>query len=86
MRTYVSESYLDVSGVPHHSHCTSPTPLQSLHQLEQFPADTQGPWIHEVVSIPVHVHPLETIGNETRQTRQHVFTHQQPNVGVDEPT
>ncbi|GBM03535.1 hypothetical protein AVEN_95425-1 [Araneus ventricosus] len=25
-----------------------------------------GSWIHEVVSIPVHVHPPDTIGNETR--------------------
>ncbi|GFV61433.1 uncharacterized protein TNCV_2937751 [Trichonephila clavipes] len=44
-----------------------------------------GPWIHEVVSIPIHVHQLDSIGNETRQTRQRVSSHQQSNVGVDVP-
>ena len=29
--------------------------------------------------------PLDTIGNVTRQTRQHVSSHQQPNVCVDGP-
>ncbi|GBN08537.1 hypothetical protein AVEN_142792-1 [Araneus ventricosus] len=38
-----------------------------------------GPWIHEVVSIPVHVYPPDTIGNETRLTRQLVSSHQQFN-------
>ncbi|GBM12899.1 hypothetical protein AVEN_114973-1 [Araneus ventricosus] len=44
-----------------------------------------GPWIHEVVSIPVHVHPPDTIGNETLQTRQLVSSHQQFNGGVGGP-
>ncbi|GBM98241.1 hypothetical protein AVEN_116367-1 [Araneus ventricosus] len=44
-----------------------------------------GPWIHEVVSTTVHVHPPDTIGNETRQTRQLVSSHQQFNAGVGGP-
>jgi hypothetical protein len=55
---HLSELYLVIPGVPYHSNCTHPTPLQ----LEQSPADMQGPWIHEAVTIPVHVHPLDTIG------------------------
>ncbi|GBO35550.1 hypothetical protein AVEN_12421-1, partial [Araneus ventricosus] len=38
-----------------------------------------GLWINDVVSILVHVHPFDTIGNETRQTRQCVSSHQQSN-------
>ncbi|GFT10006.1 uncharacterized protein TNCV_1114621 [Trichonephila clavipes] len=87
--TYVpvicQESYIDVSEVPCHANCTRPIPSQSTHQLEQSPVDMSGSWIHEVVSIPVHVHQLYSIGNETRQTRQHVSRHQQFNVGVDGP-
>ncbi|GFU86414.1 uncharacterized protein TNCV_1417661 [Trichonephila clavipes] len=45
----------------------------------------EGPWIHEVVPIPVHVHQLDSIGNDTRQTRQRVSSHQQSKVGVDGP-
>ncbi|GFX91980.1 uncharacterized protein TNCV_5004441 [Trichonephila clavipes] len=41
--------------------------------------------IHEVVFIPVHVHQPNSIGNETRQTRQRVCSHQQSNVSVDGP-
>ncbi|GBN06145.1 hypothetical protein AVEN_19601-1 [Araneus ventricosus] len=41
-----------------------------------------GPRIHEVVFIPVQVHPPDTIGNETRQTRQRVSSHQQSNGGL----
>ncbi|GBM27614.1 hypothetical protein AVEN_27280-1 [Araneus ventricosus] len=44
-----------------------------------------GSWIHEVVSIPVHVHPPDTIGNETRQTRKLFSSHQQFNGGVGGP-
>ncbi|GBN26157.1 hypothetical protein AVEN_253070-1 [Araneus ventricosus] len=44
-----------------------------------------GPWILEVVSIPVHVHPADTIQNETRQTRQLVSSHQNLNGGVGGP-
>ncbi|GBO18386.1 hypothetical protein AVEN_265414-1 [Araneus ventricosus] len=44
-----------------------------------------GPWIHEVVSIPVHVHRPDTIGNKTPQTRQLVSSHQQFNGGVGGP-
>ncbi|GBM06475.1 hypothetical protein AVEN_58316-1 [Araneus ventricosus] len=34
-------------------------------------------WIIDVVSILVHVHPSDIIGNETRQTRQRISNHQQ---------
>ncbi|GFQ68017.1 uncharacterized protein TNCT_1911 [Trichonephila clavata] len=78
----LSESYLDVSGVSYHGNCTCLMPSQSLHQLEQSPDDMQGP---EFVSIPVRVHQLDSIGNETRQTRQLVSSHQQSKVGVDRP-
>ncbi|GBN41925.1 hypothetical protein AVEN_41490-1 [Araneus ventricosus] len=44
-----------------------------------------GPWIHEVVSIPVHAHPPDTIGNDTRQTKKLVSSHQQFNGGVGGP-
>ncbi|GFT98276.1 uncharacterized protein TNCV_2903781 [Trichonephila clavipes] len=67
---HLSELYLDVSGVPYHANCTRPIPSQSLHQLEQSPVDMQGPWIHEVVSIPVRVRQRDSIENETRQTGQ----------------
>ncbi|GBN06339.1 hypothetical protein AVEN_61851-1 [Araneus ventricosus] len=60
-------------------------PSQRLHQIEQSPVDMLGPWIHEVVSIPVHIHPPDTIGNETRQTRQRVSSHQQSNGSVVGP-
>ena len=77
MQVISQGTYVRVTGVisrrirvPYHSNCTCPTPLQSLLQLEQSPADMQGPWIHEFFSIPVHVHPLDTIGNKTCQTRQ----------------
>lgn len=36
----------------------------------------KGAWIHEVVAIFVHFHPINNIGNETRQARQHFFSHQ----------
>ncbi|GBO19349.1 hypothetical protein AVEN_108508-1 [Araneus ventricosus] len=45
----------------------------------------EGPWIHEVVPIPVHVHPPNTIGNVTRQTRQHVSSYQQSSSGAGCP-
>ncbi|GBM27537.1 hypothetical protein AVEN_238006-1 [Araneus ventricosus] len=45
----------------------------------------RSPWIHEVVPIPVHVHPHNTIGNVTLQTRQRVSSHQQPNSGAGCP-
>ena len=82
----LSWSYLHISGILYHFNCTHPTPLQSLHQLEQSPSDMQGLWIYEVVHIPAHVHPLDTIGNKTRQTKQYLTTHQQSNVGVDGPS
>ncbi|GBO42820.1 hypothetical protein AVEN_5414-1, partial [Araneus ventricosus] len=37
--------------------------------------------INDVVSILAHVHPSDTIRNETRQTRQRVSVHQQSNGG-----
>ncbi|GBO43579.1 hypothetical protein AVEN_253458-1, partial [Araneus ventricosus] len=82
---HLSESSLDVSEVPYHANCTRRIPSQRLHQIEQSPVDNQGPWINDVVSILVHVHPSDTIGNETRQTRQRVFSHQQSNGSVFGP-
>ncbi|GBN84543.1 hypothetical protein AVEN_142844-1 [Araneus ventricosus] len=82
---HLSELSLDVSGVPYHANCTRPIPSQRLHQIEQSPVDRQGLWINDVVSIFVHVHPSETIGNETRQTRQHFSCHQQSNGSVVGP-
>ncbi|GFX23784.1 uncharacterized protein TNCV_3597261 [Trichonephila clavipes] len=82
---HLSESYLDVSRVPYHANCTRRILSQSLHQLGEFPVDMLGPWIHEVVSIPVHVHQLNSTGNETRQTRQRVSSHRQSNVDDDGP-
>ncbi|GFT89135.1 hypothetical protein TNCV_3085281 [Trichonephila clavipes] len=46
-------------------------------------AGSGSTWILEVVSIPVHVHQLDSIGNETRQTRQRVSSQQQSNVDGD---
>ncbi|GBM96518.1 hypothetical protein AVEN_68018-1 [Araneus ventricosus] len=79
---HLSESSLDVSGNPYHTNCTRPIPSQRLHQIEQSPVDKQGLWINDVVSILVHVQPSDTIGNETRQTRQLVSSHQQSNGSV----
>ncbi|GBM51829.1 hypothetical protein AVEN_51430-1 [Araneus ventricosus] len=76
---------LDVSGVPYHANCTRPIPSQRLHQIEQSPVDKEGLWINDVVSILVHVHPSDTIGNETRQTRQLVSSQQQSNGSVVGP-
>ena len=74
------DAYVHVTCQSHMYTCpTAHTP----HQLEQSPADMQGSWFHEVVSIPIHVLRLDTIGNETRQARQHVSSHQQFSVCVD---
>ncbi|GBN11592.1 hypothetical protein AVEN_182417-1 [Araneus ventricosus] len=62
--------------------CKRSIPPQRLYQIKQFPVDMLVPWIHEVVSIPVRVHPPDTIGNETRQTWQLVSSHEQFNDGV----
>ncbi|GFX98026.1 uncharacterized protein TNCV_4906761 [Trichonephila clavipes] len=64
---------------------TRPIPSHSIHQLEQSPVDMIGAWIHEVVSIPMHVHQLDSNENETRQTRKRISSHQQSNVGVNGP-
>ncbi|GBL97036.1 hypothetical protein AVEN_254087-1 [Araneus ventricosus] len=82
---HLSESSLDVSGVPYHANCTCPIPSKRLHQIEQSPVNKQGLWINDVVSILVHAHPSDTIGNETRQTRQRVSSHQQSNGSVVGP-
>ncbi|GBM98153.1 hypothetical protein AVEN_167424-1 [Araneus ventricosus] len=76
---HLSELSLDVSGVPYHANCTRPIPSQRLHQIEQSPVDKQGLWINDVFSTLVYVHPSNTIGNETGQTRQRVSSHQQSN-------
>ncbi|GBM35093.1 hypothetical protein AVEN_157764-1 [Araneus ventricosus] len=80
---HLSESSLDVSGVPYHANCTRPIPSQRLHHIEQSPVDKQGLWINDVVSILVH--PFDTIESETRQTRQRVSSHQQSNGSVVGP-
>ncbi|GBM31055.1 hypothetical protein AVEN_46490-1 [Araneus ventricosus] len=82
---HLSESSLEVSGVRYHANFTRPIPSQGLHQIEQSPVDKQGLWINDVVSILLHVHPSYAIGIETRQTRQHVSIHQQPNGSVVGP-
>ncbi|GBM08996.1 hypothetical protein AVEN_229035-1 [Araneus ventricosus] len=79
------KSSLDVSEVPYQANCKRSIPPQRLYQIKQFAVDMLGPWIHEVVSIPVHDHIPDTIGNETRQTRQLVSSHQQFNGGVGGP-
>ncbi|GBO01817.1 hypothetical protein AVEN_148097-1 [Araneus ventricosus] len=76
---HLSESSLNVSGVTHHAICKRPIPSQRLQKIEQSPVDKRGLWINDVVSILVHVHPSDTTGNETRQTRQRVSSHQQSN-------
>ncbi|GBN08460.1 hypothetical protein AVEN_172682-1 [Araneus ventricosus] len=81
---HLSDSSLDVSGVPYHANCARPIPSQRLHQIEQSPFDKQGLWINDV-SILVHVHPSDTIGNETRQTRQRVSSHQHSNGSIVGP-
>ncbi|GBO05762.1 hypothetical protein AVEN_222880-1 [Araneus ventricosus] len=82
---HLSESSLDVSGVPYHANCTRPIPSQRIHQIEQSPVDKQGLRINYLVSTLVDVHPSDTIGNETRQTRQRVSSHQQSNGSVVGP-
>ncbi|GBN13975.1 hypothetical protein AVEN_62032-1 [Araneus ventricosus] len=82
---HLSESSLDLSGVPYHANCTRPISSQRLHLIEQSTVDKQGLWINDAVSILIHVHPSDTIGNETRQTRQRVSSHQQSNGSVVGP-
>ncbi|GBO34572.1 hypothetical protein AVEN_18661-1 [Araneus ventricosus] len=82
---HLSESSLDVSGFPYHANCTRLIPSQRLHQIEQSPIDKQGLWINDVVSKSVRVQPSDTIGNDTRQTRQRVSSHQLSNGSVFEP-
>ncbi|GBM80617.1 hypothetical protein AVEN_178715-1 [Araneus ventricosus] len=82
---HLSESSLGVSGVPYHANCTRPIPSQRLHQIEQYPIDEQGLRINDVVSILVHAQLSNTIGNETRQTRQRVSSHQQFNGSIVGP-
>ncbi|GBN99412.1 hypothetical protein AVEN_64309-1 [Araneus ventricosus] len=65
---HLSQSSLDVSGVLYHANYTRLIPSQRLHQIEQSPVYKQSLWINDVVSILLHVHPSNTIGNETRQT------------------
>ncbi|GBM61777.1 hypothetical protein AVEN_18340-1 [Araneus ventricosus] len=82
---HLSESSLDVSGLRYHDNCTRPIPSQRLQQIEQSFVDKQGLWINDVVSILVHLHPSDTIGNEARQIRQRVSSHQQSNGSVFGP-
>ncbi|GBM42707.1 hypothetical protein AVEN_195432-1 [Araneus ventricosus] len=82
---HLSESSLDVSGIPYHANCTHSIPSQRLHQIEQSPVDKQGLWINDVLSILAHVHPSDTTGNKTRLTRQRVSSHQQSNGSVIGP-
>ncbi|GFV99173.1 uncharacterized protein TNCV_1511461 [Trichonephila clavipes] len=71
--------------VPISRNCKRPISSQSLHQLEQSSVDMQGPWIHGVVSLPVHVRKPNSIRNKALQTRQRVSSHQQSNIDVDGP-
>ncbi|GBM64556.1 hypothetical protein AVEN_14874-1 [Araneus ventricosus] len=85
---HLSELSLDVSEVTNHANCTRSIPSQRLHQIEQSPVDKQDGLSNMdycVVSILVHVHPSDTIGNETRQTRQRVSNHEQSNGSVVGP-
>ncbi|GBM68231.1 hypothetical protein AVEN_268715-1 [Araneus ventricosus] len=82
---HLSESSLDVSGAPYHANGTLRIPSERLHQIDQSPVEKQGLWINDVVSILVHVHPPDTIGNVTRQARQRFTSHQQSNGSVVGP-
>ncbi|GBN49756.1 hypothetical protein AVEN_102701-1 [Araneus ventricosus] len=82
---HLSESSPDVSGVPYHAYCTRHILSQKLHQIEQSPVEKQGLWINDDVSILVHVHPSDTMVNETRQTRQRVSSPQQPIGDAERP-
>ncbi|GBM89898.1 hypothetical protein AVEN_172173-1 [Araneus ventricosus] len=82
---HMSELSLDVTGVTYHANCTRSIPSQRLHQVEQSAVDKQGLCINNVVSILVHAHPSNTVGNETRQTRQRISSHQQSNDSVVGP-
>ncbi|GFX59535.1 uncharacterized protein TNCV_2034631 [Trichonephila clavipes] len=76
---HLSKSHLDVSG----SHI-SPTANAPYHHRASISLNNLLlTLIHEVVSIPVHIRQLDSIGNETRQTRQRVSNHRQSNVGVN---
>ncbi|GBO25504.1 hypothetical protein AVEN_113060-1 [Araneus ventricosus] len=66
---HLSESSLDLSGILYHANCIRPISSQRLHLIEQSPVDKQVLGINDAVSILVHVHPSDPIGNETRQTR-----------------
>ncbi|GFV70199.1 uncharacterized protein TNCV_2553431 [Trichonephila clavipes] len=78
---HLSESYLPVLGVPYHAIC-----IPTYHH--RVPTSLNSPLLtcrfhgFMAVSIPVHVHQLDSIGNENRQTSS---SHQQTIVGVDEP-
>ncbi|GFW14760.1 hypothetical protein TNCV_1562231 [Trichonephila clavipes] len=63
LRTYhMSESYLDVSGIPCHANCKHTIPSQTLRQLEQSSAD-----IYQQCNIGVNTGPWER-----RKTRRAV--------------
>ncbi|GBM45220.1 hypothetical protein AVEN_63831-1 [Araneus ventricosus] len=81
---HLSESSLDVSGFPYHANCTRSIPSQRLHQIQRSPVDKQGLWINDIVSILVHVHPSDTIGDET-QTRQRVSVINSPMAVLSVP-
>ncbi|GBM00503.1 hypothetical protein AVEN_111731-1 [Araneus ventricosus] len=82
---HLPESSLDVSGIPCHANWTRLILSQRLHQIEQSPVDKHGLRINDVVFILVHVHPSDTIGNETRQIRQRVSSHHQSNDSIVGP-
>ena len=80
----MSESHLDVRGrISLQLH--TPHTITEPHQLELSPADIQGSYIHEIVSIPVHVNLLDIIAKETRQTSQQVSSYQQSIIDLDGP-
>ncbi|GFU71460.1 uncharacterized protein TNCV_2378471 [Trichonephila clavipes] len=56
-----------------------------LLEFPEFVRMDNGHEWGQVVSIPTHIHPLDSIRTKTRQIRQRASSHQQYNVGVDGP-
>ncbi|GBM32220.1 hypothetical protein AVEN_131609-1 [Araneus ventricosus] len=74
MLKYLSESSLDVSGVPYHANCTRPIPSTRLNS-PLLTNRVYGLMMSSAYSYTC----IRTIGNETRQTRQRVSNNQQSN-------
>ncbi|GBM91327.1 hypothetical protein AVEN_188616-1 [Araneus ventricosus] len=63
----------------------TPNTITRFHHIEQFCVGKQSLCINDAVSIVVHVHLSYAVGNETRQTRQRVSSHEQFNGSVVGP-